>query len=134
MNIRNHTIALGLAGAVALGATVSASAGPFPIGTAVKDATSGSVTDVRWRGHGIGPGLAFGLAAGALVGAAVAAQPYYGPDYYYGGPVYDPNVYGSGGYPVYAAPGYYGYGGYGHGWGGCYTNDGYGRRLPCSGR
>jgi hypothetical protein len=133
MNIRTHTIALGLAGALALGATVSASAGPFPIGTAVKDATSGSVTDVRWRGHGIGPGIAFGLAAGALAGAAVAARPYYyGPDYYYGGPVYDANVYGSGGYPVYAAPGYYGYGYGGYGYGQCYTNDGYGRRLPCS--
>jgi hypothetical protein len=134
MNIRNHTIALGLAGALALGATVSASAGPFPIGTAVKDATSGSVTDVRWRGRGIGPSLAFGLAASALVGAAVAAQPYYGPGYGYydGGPVYDPNVYGSGGYPVYVAPGYGGYGYGGYGYGQCYTNDGYGRRRPCS--
>jgi len=124
MSIRNRTIALGLAGAVTLGACVSASAGPFPVGTAVKDAAGGKVTDVRWRGRGIGPGIAFGLAAGALVGAAVAARPY-GPDYYYPAPVYgDPYGYGPG--PAYVAPGYYNYG-----YGQCYTNEGYGRRRPC---
>jgi hypothetical protein len=137
MSIRNHTMALGLAGALALGATAAASAGPFPIGNAaVKDSASGKVTDIRWRGYGIGPGLGFGLAAGALVGAAVAAQPYYyGPGYSYGGPVYaEPYAYGAA--PVYA-PGYYGYGYapgyYGNGYGyRCYTDEGYGRRRSCS--
>ena len=130
MSIRNHTLALGLAGALALGATVSASAGPFPVGTAtVKEGATGQYTDVRWRGRGIGPGLAFGLAAGALAGAAVAARPYgygyYGYDSgYYDAPVYaEPYAYE----PVYPAPGYYGYRS-----GRCYTDEGYGRRRPCS--
>jgi hypothetical protein len=129
MRSRNCAIALGLAGTLALG-TLSASAGPLPTGTAaVKAAASDHVTDVRWRGRGIGPGIAFGLAAGALVGAAVAAQPYYAPGYYYGGPVYaEPYAY----QPVYPAPGYYGYR-YG-GYGGCYTDEGYGRVRPCSSR
>src|SRR5258708_39723148 len=133
MSIRNQTIALGLAGALALGATVSATAGPFPIGTAaVKDAASAKVTDIRWRGRGIGPGLAFGLAAGALAGAAVAARPY-GPDYYYApGPVYaDPYAYDTGPTydtgPAYVAPGYYNYG-YRH----CYTHQGHRRPRPLS--
>lgn len=131
MRSRNCAIALGLAGTLALG-TLSASAGPLPTSTAaVKAAASDHVTDVRWRGrgHGIGPGIAFGLGAAALVGAAVAAQPYYAPGYYYGGPVYaEPYAY----QPVYPAPGYYGsrYGGYGE----CYTDDGYGRMRPCSSR
>ena len=92
-------------------------------------------TEIRWRGgRGIGPGLAFGLATGALVGAAVAAQPYgYGPGYgYYDAPVYaEPYAYE----PVYPAPGYYG--GYGYnryGYGGCTTDEGYGRRRSCSGQ
>jgi hypothetical protein len=130
-----RTIALGLAGALALG-TVSASAGPLPTGTAtVKSAAGDHVTDIRWRGRGIGPGLAFGLAAGALAGAAVAARPYgYGPGYYYDQPVYAepyaaPYAYEQ---PFYPAPtyGYYGGGYYGGGYG-CYTNEGYGRRRPC---
>jgi len=127
MNIRSQTIALGLAGALTLGASVAASAGPFPVGTAVKDAAGGKATEVRWRGRGIGPGIGLGLAAGALVGAAVAARPY-GPDYYYPAPVYggEPYVYDPG--PAYVAPGYYNNG---YGYGQCYTNEGYGRRRPC---
>lgn len=135
MNLRKALSAFGISGALALGATVSASAGPFPAGTAaVKDAAAGHAIDVRWRGRGIGPGLAFGLAAGALAGAAVAARPYgyygYGPGYY-GAPVYaDPDAYE----PVYPAPGYYG-GYYGSPYGGaCSTDEGYGRRGTCSGR
>lgn len=127
MNIRHQTIALGLASVLALG--TAASAGPIPTGTAaVKQAVSGKTTDIRWRGHGFGPGIAFGLMAGALAGAAVASHPY-GPDYYYGGPVYaEPYAYDA---PVYA-PGYYGGYGYGgYGWGQCYTNEGYGRHRPC---
>jgi hypothetical protein len=134
MKISSKLIALGLAGALSL-AAVPSFAGPLMSGTAtIKNAAPGHVTDVRWRGgRGIGPGLAFGLAAGALVGAAVASRPY-GPDYYYegapygayDGPVYaEPDTYA----PVYAAPGYYAPGYYG---GRCYTDEGYGRRRPCS--
>ena len=132
MSIQNRTIALGLAGALALGTVISASAGPLPTGTAsVKAAASDRVTDIRWRGRGIGPGLAFGLAAGALAGAAVAGRPYgYGPGYYYEAPVYaEPYAAYEPAYPVAPAYGYYGNGYYG---GPCYTNEGYGRRRPCS--
>ena len=131
MNIKSQAIVLGLAGALALGTSVAASAGPLPTGNAaVKAAASDHVTNVRWRGRGAGPGIAFGLAAGALIGAAVAARPYYyEPDYYYGGPVYaEPYAY----QPVYPAPGYYGYR-YG-GYGGCYTDEGYGRVRSCDSR
>lgn len=124
MNIRNSLIAFGVSGALALAATVSASAGPLPIGNSgLQTAVKGDTTEIRWRGRGIGPGLAFGLAAGALAGAAVAARPYgYGPGYYEA-PVYaEPYTYG----PSYPA---YGYSGYGYG--SCYTDEGYGRVQSC---
>jgi hypothetical protein len=131
MSIRNSLITFGVSGALALGAVVSASAGPLPIGNSgLQTAIKGDTTEIRWRGgRGIGPGLAFGLAAGALVGAVVAAQPYgYGPGYY-DAPVYaEPYAYGPG-YPTY---GYSGYAGYGYG--GCTTDEGYGRQTSCSGR
>lgn len=128
-------IALGLAGALSIGAAAPSFAGPLmSSGAAVRQAVPDHLTDVRWRGRGIGPGLAFGLAAGALIGANVAARSY-GPDYYYeGGPAYgayegpvyaEPYAYEA---PVYPAPGYYAPG---YGYRQCYTNDGYGRRLPC---
>jgi len=142
MSIQTKTVALGLACAFVLGTAVSASAGPIPTGTAtVKEAAGGQYTDVRWRGRGggIGPGLAFGLAAGALAGAAIASQPYYGSGYYYDAPV-AAAPYGYYEAPVaavpygyydtgYAAPAYYGSG---YRRGGCYTDEGYGRRRPCS--
>ncbi len=134
MNMQNRLMALGLAGAMALGGAVSASAGPLPIGNSgLTTATAPDTTEIRWRGRGVGPGLAFGLATGALVGAAVASRPYgygygYGPGYVYDAPVYaEPYAYE----PVYPAPGYYGsygYSGYGYG---CTTDEGYGRRRPC---
>jgi hypothetical protein len=141
MSIQNHLIALGLASALAVGTAVSASAGPLPIGNSgLKAAVSGDTTEIRWRGRGggLGPAVGFGLAAGALVGAAVAAQPYgyygyggYGPGYVYDAPVYaEPYAYE----PVYPAPGYYGGYGYGYRYGGCSTDDGYGRRRSCSGQ
>jgi hypothetical protein len=119
-------LALGLAGALSIGAAAPGFAGPLmSSGAALRDAAPAHVTDVRWRGRGIGPGLAFGLAAGALVGAAVANRGY-GPDYYYDGPGYvEPYAYE----PVYPAPRYYAPG---YGYGQCYTNEGYGRRRPCS--
>jgi hypothetical protein len=133
MRTSTKLIALGLAGALSIGAAAPSFAGPLmSSGAAVRQAAPDHVTDVRWRGRGIGPGLAFGLAAGALVGAAVASRPY-GPDYYYEGapygayegPVYaEPYAYE----PVVPAPGYYGYG---YRYGQCFTNEGYGRRRPC---
>ena len=135
MNMQNRLMALGLAGALALGTAVSASAGPLPIANpGIKAAVGADSTEIRWRGRGVGPGIAFGLATGALVGAAVASRPYgygygYGPGYVYDAPVYaEPYAYE----PVYPAPGYYG-GGYGYsGYGyGCTTDEGYGRRRPC---
>ena len=137
----HRLIAVGFAGALALGTTVSASAGPLPIANSgLKAAVSSDTTEIRWRGRGwgIGPGIGFGLAAGALVGAAVAAQPYgyygyggYGPGYVYDAPVYAaPYAYE----PVYPAPGYYGGYGYGYRYGGCTTDEGYGRRRSCSGQ
>jgi hypothetical protein len=135
MRTSTKLIALGLAGALSIGAAAPSFAGPLmSSGAAVRTAAPDHLTDVRWRGRGIGPGLAFGLAAGALVGAAVASRPY-GPDYYYEGapaygayegPVYaEPYAYEQ---PVYPAPGYYAPNYYG---GPCYTNEGYGRRRPC---
>jgi len=133
MRIRH--LMVGLVGALALGAAVPASAGPLPIGnSALTTAAAPATTEIRWRG-GPGPGIAFGLAAGALVGAAVASRPYgyygygYGPGYVYDAPVYaEPYAYE----PVYPAPGYYG--GYGYRYGGCTTDEGYGRRRSCSGQ
>ena len=122
MRIRH--LMVGLVGALALGTAVPASAGPLPIGnSALTTAAAPVTTEIRWR-RGPGPGIAFGLAAGALVGAAVASRPYG-----YDAPVYaEPYAYE----PVYPAPGYYG--GYGYRYGGCTTDEGYGRRRSCSGQ
>ena len=140
MTIKKHAIAFALAGTLAAGGGATALAGPLPVNPGVKSATTDHVTDVRWRGHGgwgWGPavGIGAGLAAGALIGSAVAAQPY---GYYYNEPAYaytapgygyaTPYAYDVG--PTYVAPGpYYGYG-Y-RGWGRCFTDEGYGRRVPC---
>jgi hypothetical protein len=107
--------------------------------------TAASATDAsaQWRGHrgpGWGPavGIGAGVAAGALIGSAVAGGGY-GPGYYYGEPAYG---YGPGyGAPVYAQP--YGYEPvypadtyyaptYRRGYGQCFTDEGNGRRRPCS--
>ena len=61
MIIQHRLMALGLAGALALGTAVSASAGPLPIGNSgLKAAVSSDTTEIRWRGrgssHGIWPG------------------------------------------------------------------------------
>lgn len=107
--------AIALAGVLAAGATT----------------TSASA---QWRGHhhggwgwgGPAVGIGAGIAAGALIGSAVAAQPYGA---YYGEPGYayaQPYAYDVG--PTY-------YGSYGYrnwGYGPCYTDEGYGRRTPCS--
>ena len=133
MKTSTTLIALGLAGALSIGAAAPSFAGPLmSSGAALRQAAPDHITDVRWRGRGIGPGLALGLAAGAFIAADVASRGY-GPGYYYDGgpygaydaPVYaEPYAYEA---PVYPAPGYY----QNYGYGRCYTNDGYGRRLPC---
>jgi hypothetical protein len=131
MAYRKAGIALGLAGAVALGAvTPSMAAMPTAV-AAVKIAPSSNTTEVRWRGHGgwWGPGIGLGIGLGLLGAAAIASSPYYYGGYgcpygYYGG-------YGCGyGYVGYApaygyryppyryrypAYGYYGWGPY-YGW------------------
>jgi hypothetical protein len=122
--------ALGLAGALSVATAAPSFAGPLMgPSSGLRTAAPDHVTDVRWRGRGYGPGpgLAFGFATGALVGAAVASRPYgyYDAPYAYDAPVYaEPYAYE----PVYPAPGYYAPR---YGYGTCYTNDGYGRRLPC---
>ena len=133
-NIRNHAIAFGLAGALAIGLSATASAGPLPIGNSgVKNATTGQVTEVRWRGgRGFGPavGIGAGIAAGALIGSAVAGSTY-GPGYYYEEPVYGAPVYAQpyGYEPAYPAQQYYAPR---YGYGGTFCEEGY-RRVPCSG-
>ena len=128
-SIKNRAIAFGLAGALALGISAGASAGPLPTGTAtVKDATPTATTDVQWRRHrGWGPavGIGAGIAAGALIGSAVAARPY---GYYYDEPVYGtPYAYDTPyAYEVAPAPSW----GYGYR-GGNYCEEGY-RRVPCT--
>jgi len=131
--IKHRMIALGAAGALlAVAASASASAGPLSIDTGVKNGPV-QTTDVAWRGHrggwgwgGPAVGIGAGLAAGALIGSAVAGSPY---GYYYDEPGYvygAPYAYDAG--PTYVAPGYYGYGYRG---GRCFTDEGYGRRVPC---
>jgi len=135
MTIKNHVIAFDLAGALAMGAAATASAGPLSIDTGVKNAPV-QTTDVAWRGHrggwgwgGPAVGVGAGLAAGALIGSAVAGSPYGG--YYYDDPGYvyaQPYAYDAA--PAYVGPGY----GYGYGYrryGRCFTDEGYGRRTPC---
>jgi len=131
--IKHRMIALGVAGALAIAASATASAGPMSIDTGVKSAPVGQTTEVAWRGHrggwgwgGPAVGSGAGLAAGALTGSAVAGAPYGG--YYYDDPGY---VYAQP-YAYDAGPGYYGSYGYRNwGYGPCYTNEGYGSRTPC---
>ena len=100
--IKKTAAALGLAGALALGAWPAAQAASIPSQTlAVKAAAPDHITDVYWRrgGWGWGPGIGFGVAAGALTAAAIAGGPYWGGYPYYGG-YYPAYSY----YPAYTAP------------------------------
>jgi hypothetical protein len=104
------TIALGVAGALAIAAASPSWAAPVPSNTAaLKSAAPTETTDVRYFRHrGVGPGLLFGGLALGLAGAALASPYYYddGPVYGYGyGPGYD---YGPGyAYgPDYVGPGW----------------------------
>ena len=128
MSYTRTGIALGLAGAVALGAvTPSIAAVPTAV-AAVKSAPSGSTTEVRWRGGWgwrgggwrggwWGPGVGLGIGLGLLGAAAIASSPYYYGGYgcpygYYGGYGcgYGYAGYYGGGYPAYG----YGYPAYGY--------------------
>ena len=91
-----NVLALGVAGAITLGAGGPSTALPLASnGAAVKQSAPGTATtEVRWRrgwGWGVGIGaLGLGL-------AAASAYPYYGPGYYGPGPYY--GAYGP--YPYY---------------------------------
>lgn len=136
-SVRNCSIALGLVGALGIGLSATASAGPMPIRTIrVESISIDPVIDVGWRGGGrnFGPGVGVGIAAGALLGAAVSSQAY-GPGYYYGEPGYGPG-YGQPAYapaygyePAYPAQPYYAPE---YRYGQCTTDEGYGRRHSCS--
>src|SRR5215471_2867090 len=93
-----HSLALGLAAILALGATSQSTAAPVVANTTINKAVAGDTINVRWGWRGgwgwrgrFGIGLGLGLAGAAL------AAPYYGCPYgacggpYYGyaaGPVY----------------------------------------------
>ncbi len=87
---KKNVLALGVAGAITLGAASPTIALPLASnGEAVKQsAPAAATTEVRWR-RGWGWGI--GLGAFAL-GAAAASYPYYGYGYgpygYYDGPYY----------------------------------------------
>jgi hypothetical protein len=122
MNIihRKRIVALGVAGAIAIGLAVSA--GPVfaaPVSsntTALTQVDVNKVVDVQWRRRGAGPWVA-GAALG-VIGAVVASQAYqngyYGNGYYdngyYDGYAYAPAYGYAPAYPYgtpYAAQGYY---------------------------
>jgi hypothetical protein len=98
LTIKN-VLALGVAGAITLGAASPTMALPLGSnGETVKQSAPDSATQVRWhRGWGWGVGLgAFALGAAVASGYPYGYGPYYGPDYY--GPTYygsyDPYYYG----------------------------------------
>jgi hypothetical protein len=92
-----NVFALGVAGAITLGAVSRTTALPLASnGAAVKQsAPASATTEVRWR-RGWGWGWGLGLGGFALGVAAVGAYPYYGY-----GPGYGPG-------PYYGPYGYYG--------------------------
>jgi hypothetical protein len=90
MSNRTKLAAALLGSAIALTATAASA---MPANLALKNAASGAVETVRWRG-GWGWGLG-GFAAGAIIGGAIARPYYYGGYYPYG-------YYGA--YPAYDYP------------------------------
>jgi hypothetical protein len=121
--MQKTAVALGLASALAAGATSPSVAAPLPTSTlAVRDANPATTLNVRWRG-GPGPWIVGGLLGAAAVGAYGAYGPYGYPGYGY--PYARPYAYYGPGYPYYRRPYYrhryvrygYGYGpGYPYGW------------------
>jgi hypothetical protein len=107
--LRNRAVALGVAGAIALGSVVStapAFAGPVPANTAaVKQALPDDVIDIGHRGwRGPGPWVA-GAALG-IIGGVIASQAYRDNYYYDEGYAYGPYPYAA---PYPAQPYYGGY-------------------------
>jgi hypothetical protein len=84
-----NVLALGVAGAITLGAASPTTALPLASnGAAVKQSAPGAATtEVRWR-RGWGWGL--GIGAFALGAGVVGAYPYYGPYYGPAYPAYGP--------------------------------------------
>jgi hypothetical protein len=127
MSYLKSGIAVGLAGALALG-TVAPSVAAMPTAVAaVKTAPSDDTINVRWgwrHGGWWGPGIGLGIGLGLLGAAAIASSPYYYGGYgcpygYYGsyGCGYGyAGYYGGYGYPAYAYGGYYARPYYGWGW------------------
>ncbi len=110
MRFWTTAIACSLASAVMAGQIEQAAAAPLPTNVAtMKAAVGDDVTQVHWRGGGLGWGIG-GFAAGAIIGSAIASGAPYG--YYGGGPYYGGYGYpGPGyGYGYGYAPAYYGYG------------------------
>ncbi|HLL28357.1 MAG TPA: hypothetical protein VKT73_12010 [Xanthobacteraceae bacterium] len=97
----NKVLALGVAGAITVGAVSPTMALPLGSnGEAVKQSAPATTTDVRWhRGWGWG----VGIGAFALGAAVASGYPYgYGP-YYYGPRYYNYSYYD----PYYGSPGPY---------------------------
>jgi len=131
-SMMKHALALGFAGALALGAGGASAAPVSSYGASLKAAAPSQISEVRWRGRAaVGAGI--GFAAGAIIGSAIAGS-YYGPGYYDYGYGYDPGYYDPGyAYvpaPVYAPPPYRYY--HGYRWG-CVNDEGYGRFSSCNG-
>ena len=134
MKTSTTLIALGLAGALSIGAAAPSFAGPLmSSGAAVRHRGARSRDRCALARPRLGPGLALGLAAGAFIAADVAsrgtvrATTTRAGRMRYDAPVYaEPYAYEAA--PVYPAPGYYAPN---YGYGQCFTNDGYGRRRPC---
>ena len=102
---RNQIVALGVAGALAIGFAVSAGsvfAAPVSSSTAaLKQIDVNSIVDVQWRRRGAGPWIA-GAALG--IAGAVIANEAYRDRYYDNGYGYEPYAYGA----PYESRGYYG--------------------------
>jgi hypothetical protein len=109
VNAKSTAIALGLSGAMILGAIGTSGAAPVLANTtAVKSALPTDVSDVRWRRSGRNAAIA-GFAAGTILGLGVAAASR--PHYYYDSPgyAYDPYYYDSGPAYYYESAPAYGY-------------------------
>jgi hypothetical protein len=104
--LNKRAIAVGLAGAMALGAVSTGIAAPVMTSTVVlKAAQPSEVVDVRWRGRRGWAAAGIGFAAGALIGSTIARSRAY-PDYYDDEPAFSgppPAVYVEPA-PVYAVP------------------------------
>jgi hypothetical protein len=113
---RNRIVALGVAGALAIGLAVSAGpvlAAPVSSNTAtLKQIDVSNVVEAQWGRRGYRRNAAPWVAGAALgiIGGAVASQMYH-DNYYDDGYAYGPYGYGTP-YPMQPSYGYAPYGGY----------------------